>query len=423
MRLVTRLPALLAAAIAPGPAVGHAGGAHAGAIWHFEPWSFAGLVLCIAIYAAGRCRATRRAGRGRVLGAREIAWFAAGLAVLAVALLSPVDTIGGQLFSMHMVQHLLLMLVAAPLLIAGALPLATLWALPRRQRRAVGRWWSGGMLSLLLHPVSIWVIYAAVFLFWHVPGPYRWAVESDLVHGLEHLSILFAGMLFWSVVLGVSRLQRVDHGARLLFVATAAVLGGLPGALMILSPRAFYAVHADDTAAWGLTLLEDQQLAGLIMWIPGGLIYLAAASVLFLLWLRSAERRAQASQGKLLGAGSRSSLAALAIAVLLAGCDEKEQTPTAGLGDPQAGAELIAATGCGSCHIIPGITGAEGLVGPPLNHMARRIYIAGLLRNTPDNMVTWLRDPQSVVPGNAMPDMELDEQQARDITAYLYTLR
>lgn len=92
------------------------------------------------------------------------------------------------------------------------------------------------------------------------------------------------------------------------------------------------------------------------------------------------------------------------------------------IGDPQAGAKRIAQVGCGSCHIIPGISGARGLVGPPLNHMSRRIYLAGLLRNTPENLVYWLRNPQQVVPGNAMPDMGLSEDQARDIAAYLYTL-
>ncbi len=91
-------------------------------------------------------------------------------------------------------------------------------------------------------------------------------------------------------------------------------------------------------------------------------------------------------------------------------------------GDPERGAALIGKLGCGACHTIPGITGADGLVGPPLDRIGSRVYVAGVLRNTPDNMVTWLRDPQSVVPNNAMPNMGIDQQQARDIAAYLYTL-
>lgn len=91
-------------------------------------------------------------------------------------------------------------------------------------------------------------------------------------------------------------------------------------------------------------------------------------------------------------------------------------------GNPSRGAELIEASGCGGCHIIPGINDAEGLVGPPLNHMGKRVFIAGVLRNTPENMIHWLRNPQAVVPNNAMPDMGLSEADARDIAAYLRTL-
>ena len=92
-------------------------------------------------------------------------------------------------------------------------------------------------------------------------------------------------------------------------------------------------------------------------------------------------------------------------------------------GNPANGAALIRQVGCGSCHIIPGIRGAKGLVGPPLDHMSRRIFIAGLLRNTPENMTRWIMHPQSVVPRNAMPEMGLGETQATDIAAYLATLK
>jgi cytochrome c2 len=92
-------------------------------------------------------------------------------------------------------------------------------------------------------------------------------------------------------------------------------------------------------------------------------------------------------------------------------------------GDAAAGAALIIKLGCGSCHAIPGIVDAGGMVGPPLDHMARRQFIAGMLRNTPDNMVHWLRFPQQVVPGNAMPDLGIDDHDARQLTAYLATLK
>ena len=117
-------------------------------------------------------------------------------------------------------------------------------------------------------------------------------------------------------------------------------------------------------------------------------------------------------------------LALLFLPLMLFGCGEEAESATASLGGPDKtqGAELTKQLGCGSCHVIPGIEGANGLVGPSLSQVGDRVYIAGVLRNTPDNMVVWLRNPQSIVQNNAMPDMGLSEQQARDVASYLYTL-
>jgi cytochrome c1 len=115
------------------------------------------------------------------------------------------------------------------------------------------------------------------------------------------------------------------------------------------------------------------------------------------------------------------SAAALCIALALAGCNVFGSSQAS---DAQKrGADLIVANGCGTCHAIPGIAGARGNVGPPLDHIGTRVFIAGMLRNTPDNMVAWLKNPQAVIPGNAMPNMNLNDAQARDITAYLAGLQ
>ena len=119
-------------------------------------------------------------------------------------------------------------------------------------------------------------------------------------------------------------------------------------------------------------------------------------------------------------------LSAVALIAVLAACGP---TPPSGaadagrVGDPDRGAVQITRAECGACHEIPGITDANGLVGPPLTHFGRRTMVAGMLPNRPDALVRWLRDPQSVVPGNGMPDTHLSDQQARDVAAYLYTLR
>ncbi|MBF6568235.1 MAG: c-type cytochrome [Candidatus Binataceae bacterium] len=114
----------------------------------------------------------------------------------------------------------------------------------------------------------------------------------------------------------------------------------------------------------------------------------------------------------------------VAIAALTGGCKSTDRLAEgATFGDSARGAILIAQTGCGSCHSIKGIRGADGQVGPPLNNIGARGFIAGVLPNTPRNMMLWIRSPQSVVPKNAMPDMGLSQRDSRDIAAYLYTLR
>ncbi len=110
------------------------------------------------------------------------------------------------------------------------------------------------------------------------------------------------------------------------------------------------------------------------------------------------------------------------VSTLLAGCAQSNQTPIVEGGDPYRGAQSIQRQGCHSCHRIPGIPGANSYVGPPLIGWSERQYIAGNMENTPDNLIDWIMNPQAIEPGTAMPDMDIDEQEARDIAAYLYTL-
>ena len=119
----------------------------------------------------------------------------------------------------------------------------------------------------------------------------------------------------------------------------------------------------------------------------------------------------------------RLSLLLVLLPLTLGACDEDHPNGADFGGDYRRGGQLIAAFGCGSCHSIPGIREARGRIGPPLDNIGERTIIAGLLPNTPDNLMTWLKVPQSVVPGNAMPNMELNDHDARDVAAYLYTLR
>ena len=166
--------------------------------------------------------------------------------------------------------------------------------------------------------------------------------------------------------------------------------------------------------------MEDQQIAGLIMWVPGGIAFVGVAGLLFLAWLRDAEKRAVAL--------FRQSAPAIALifcaGVFLAGCSRSNSQPLPETdGNAQRGAELIESYGCGSCHTIPHIANATGNVGPPLEHIGTRTFIAGVLRNSRENLSLWIRDPQQFVPGNAMPQMNISAADARDITAFLKTLK
>lgn len=413
----------LATTTAPASALAHAGLLHeeAGGGWlSTDPWVLAGLAATAAAYGLGYAGLRGRSGRTIASAGAGVA-FGAAMVIAWIVLAEPMDRLTAQLFSAHMVQHLVLMLIVAPLLVWGRLGTVFLWALPGVARRSAVVWWARRGASrfgpLFAHPVAIWAWFCGIFVFWHIPGPYRWALENQAVHILEHLLFIAASYGFWAIVIAPLGRRVLGYGSSILFVATAAIVSGLPGALMILASRPLYDGHAAGAAAWGLTTVQDQQLGGLIMWIPAGFAYLIAVSVLLLQWLRDCERRSALRPHKI------GSIAGAIAVFLLVGCDETGVgTRFDDIGSADRGALLIRDVGCGSCHKIPGIEGAEGLVGPPLDHMGKRIFIAGLLRNTPANMMTWLRDPQEVVPGNAMPDMGLSEEQARDITAYLYTL-
>jgi len=288
----------VAAILAPAPLLAHAGRAlaphDAWTAWSFDLGIVVPLFLSAWLYSRGVERMWRRSGAGRGVRRWEAACFAGGWVALLVALVSPLHAVGEALFSAHMVQHELLMAVAAPLLVLGRPVVPFLWAVPMRWRRRVGGWskrtpvraaWRG-----MTGPFAAWFLHAAALWLWHLPPAYQAAVRSGAVHALQHASFLGTGLLFWWAVLH-GREGRVGYGASVLSLfATAMHSGGL-GALLTLTSRPWYPWYAGSTAAWGLTPLEDQQLAGLIMWVPAGAVYLIAALALVAAWMRESGRR------------------------------------------------------------------------------------------------------------------------------------
>lgn len=266
------------------------------AAWTADPWVLLGIGLPSLLYARGVNRVWGRAGPGRGVSRWQFRSFCAGVAALMLALVTPLHALGGALFSGHMVQHQVLMLAAAPLLVAGAPNVAFAWALPRRWVQGAAGAIRRQPLMLawrtLSHPAGAGAVFALALWGWHVPGPYQATLESDLAHAAQHASFLAAAVLFWWVVARGWRV-RERAGTALLLVFATMIHGNALGALLTFSAVAWYPAYAESAARWGVSALEDQQLGGLVMWVPSGLVYLLAALALVTAALRgsAASRR------------------------------------------------------------------------------------------------------------------------------------
>jgi len=391
--------------------------------WSVEPGSAAVLLGAAVLYAAGRRRARRAGTRHPRRRRGEAAAFWAGWLVLAAALISPLHQLGGALLWAHMVQHELLMVVAAPLLVLGRPVIVSLRGLPPGARRVAAGWVRRlrGLAGWAVRVEVAWALHAAAIIGWHIPALYDRSVTSEIVHALQHGSFLGTALLFWFSVLGEAR-HRGHHGGAILSLFTTAIYSGGLGALLTVAQAPWYGAYGAAAPLWGLTPLEDQQLAGVIMWVPAGLSYLAATLWLVLAWLRESEARVVRMERLRRGA-----VLLPMLLVLLAGCESRPALSGAEAalltgGDPDRGRQAIRSYGCGSCHTIHGVPGADGLVGPPLDGVGARAYVAGVLTNTPANLVRWIRQPREVDPLTAMPDVGVTVPDARDIAAFLYTV-
>jgi putative membrane protein len=271
--------------------------------WDLHPVLLGGLLLAAWTYHRGQSRGPKRpADRWRAR------CFTAALVALGLALLSPLDGLSSALASAHMVQHLLLLVVAAPLLALSAPSSAILRGSPLAVRRASGRWrrrlgLTHGNLGVLRHPAAVWLLSVGMLWFWHAAAPYDAALDSEPLHLLEHVSFLVTAVLFWHVVVGVRGTARVSDGLGVLLVFAMAMQSVFLSVLLTFARTPWYSGYAATTAPWGLDPLTDQQLAGVLMWIPAGGIYLAVALALLVSWIRASEVDDVAVEG----AGSRGS--------------------------------------------------------------------------------------------------------------------
>ena len=264
--------------------------------WSFEP----GVVIPLLLIGWLYLRGLRRLAHASLTSIRksDVFFFAAGWLTLVLALVSPIHSLGGFLFSVHMTQHELLMLVAAPLLVLGRPLVPFLWALPRAAARSLGRWsrlaWWRKSWAFVTNPFVAWLLQAVILWGWHAPALFQATLTNDWMHALQHASFLFSALLFWWALIH-GRRRALGFGMAVVYMFTTALYSGLLGALLTFASTVWYPTYIGRTAAWGLTPLEDQQIGGLIMWVPAGLVYIAAGLALFAGWLRESEKRAGAS--------------------------------------------------------------------------------------------------------------------------------
>jgi cytochrome c oxidase assembly factor CtaG len=288
MRTIAAVVALLLLALAQAHAHGQA--THERAEWTFDPWILTPLQVSASLYAAGVFVLWRRAGWGRGIRPWQVTAYVFGWLTLAAALVSPLHWLGEHLFTFHMIEHEIVMVLAAPL-IAAARPLgALLWGLPKRLRISLGlllrtrpaaqlwRVLTRPLYATVLHGVAIWI--------WHAPFLFDAAVTHVSVHRLQHLSFLLTALLFWW-----SLIRRADYGVAVGHLFVTMLHTSILGALMALAPRVLYQIQTADALHWGLTPLEDQQVAGVMMWVPAGTVYAGAALAFAALWISQSDRQ------------------------------------------------------------------------------------------------------------------------------------
>jgi putative membrane protein len=263
--------------------------------WPVEPVLLVSLTAIACLYWLGWSRLSRVAG-GIAVSTSRAAAFITGLAAMAVALLSPVAVYSERLFFMHMIQHLLLLLIAPPLLLLGKPLVPMLWGLPSSWRRRVGQMLGpghvlarlGDTLTMPLVAASAFVITIAV---WHIPVFYDAAQGRTLTHDLEHLMFFGTALLYWwPVIHPAGGRRRLSYGLAVPYLLPPFLESLVIGVLLTFADRPLYRTYAEMEMPWGFSVVSDQQLGGLIMWIPGGMLFLIPLIGLLTAVLRNEER-------------------------------------------------------------------------------------------------------------------------------------
>jgi putative membrane protein len=298
LRGATLLIALLAQ-----PAFAHGiSDVDSGSLWSYDPWLLAPLYAIGIGFYVGTQRLWRHAGGGRGVSFRQVGAFWTGWLITALATTSPLHWLGERLFAAHMVEHELLMVFAAPLMAYARISGPLLWSLPSPIRPAAGRFFNLPILAVpwrfISHPVTATTLHGAALWAWHVPPLYAWALENPAVHRLQHVSFFATALLFWWVLLhgrGQDRSSRVRDGIAIGCLFITILHSGVLGALLTVSPRLWIPAQGALAGEFGLSPLEDQQLAGILMWVPMGTLYTGAALFFAYRWLTAGDAHTRMS--------------------------------------------------------------------------------------------------------------------------------
>ena len=281
-----RVACLPLALLAPCPAFAHAGEAAQGGVEQaFLVVLIVAIVLGALLYAKGIVALWRKAGVGRGIRRGQAVKFALGWAALAGSLLSPIDAWAERSFAVHMIQHELLMVVAAPLIVLGRPLEAWTWALSGHARRFFAAAAKTAVLRTIGYVTTLslgaWVLHALALWLWHLPMLFQAALLHPVVHILQHGCFFGSALAYWWTVIGGR--ARNPTGTSIASLFTTMLHTSALGALLTFAPSPWYV--ADGVRAFGLTALEDQQLGGLIMWIPGGMAYMIVGLMIVGRWL------------------------------------------------------------------------------------------------------------------------------------------
>lgn len=251
--------------------------------WNFQPGLLANLALIAGGYALCVLGPLRRFFPGNAPASpAQVRLFFAGWVVLLIALASPIDSLAGYLLTMHMLQHLLLAMAAPPLLLLGT----PRW-LFRPLLRIPGAYPVGRYLT---NPVVVFFAFNAVFAIWHVPQYYDLALRDERWHIFEHVMFFVVGILsWWPICSPMEELPRAHPLAQTAYLFFMSLPATIIGALIAFAEAPLYPSYALRPRLWGVSLVDDQQLAGLIMWVPGSLVYFAVLTVVFIRWLNRDE--------------------------------------------------------------------------------------------------------------------------------------